>query len=307
MPAAKRKAADSDMDEPSGKKAKVAAQVSGLSGSGPSDVPAQEPVSSEETSIAPPNQTTENLNEKSSAMDSEKKRRKRKATGSPPEETKTASAKYRKLAPPRPFPTVPTSVSATGPRSAHVEGKNYICITRKTPLGAYLRRCKDVVLKAGYVFTSCEVILTTLMILRHKTLHLHAMGAAIPHLLQLSLSLPEILPYAPEEIHTEVLTGTVDVQDEVIPEDEDEDISIRTRGKSTLSVVIKIGDGKDEGAHTGKGQKKVRNGATTPNHTGRNARQNKQGDRKKGGKGGERRGSEVVPEQVVIRAEDVEE
>ncbi|PSR77967.1 hypothetical protein PHLCEN_2v7625 [Hermanssonia centrifuga] len=58
---------------------------------------------------------------------------------------------YRKLAPPRPFPTVPTSVSATGPRSAHVKGKNYICITRKTPLGAYLRRCKDVILKDGCV------------------------------------------------------------------------------------------------------------------------------------------------------------
>lgn len=55
----------------------------------------------------------------------------------------------RKLVPPRPFPTVPASVSATGPRSAHAEGKNYICITRKTQLGAYLRRCKDVVLKDG--------------------------------------------------------------------------------------------------------------------------------------------------------------
>ena len=55
----------------------------------------------------------------------------------------------RKLAPPRPFPTVPASVSATGPRSAHTEGKNHICVTRKTQLGAYLRRCKDVVLKDG--------------------------------------------------------------------------------------------------------------------------------------------------------------
>jgi hypothetical protein len=57
--------------------------------------------------------------------------------------------KIKKLVPPRPFPTVPTSVSATGPRSAHKEGKNYICLTRKTPLGAYLRRCKDVILKDG--------------------------------------------------------------------------------------------------------------------------------------------------------------
>jgi hypothetical protein len=59
--------------------------------------------------------------------------------------------KIRKLAPARPFPLVPTSVSATGPRSAHKEGKNFICITRRTGLGAYLRRCKDVVLKDGSV------------------------------------------------------------------------------------------------------------------------------------------------------------
>lgn len=65
----------------------------------------------------------------------------------------SSGATYRKLAPPRPFPTVPTSVSATGPRSAHVQGKNYICITRKTPLAAYLRRCKDVILKDGCVIS----------------------------------------------------------------------------------------------------------------------------------------------------------
>lgn len=67
-----------------------------------------------------------------------------------PSTSNTRSAHtIRKLAPPRPYPTVPTSVSATGPRSAHSEGKNYICVTRKTQLGAYLRRCKDVVMKDG--------------------------------------------------------------------------------------------------------------------------------------------------------------
>ena len=64
--------------------------------------------------------------------------------------------------------------------------------------------------------------------------------------MQLALSLPELLPFAPDEIHTEVLTGTVEVQDEVIPDDEDEDINYRTRGKSSVSVVIRVGDGKDE-------------------------------------------------------------
>ena len=59
--------------------------------------------------------------------------------------------RIKKLVPPRPFPTVPASVSATGPRSAHNEGKNYICLTRKTPLGMYLRRCKDIILNDGCV------------------------------------------------------------------------------------------------------------------------------------------------------------
>jgi hypothetical protein len=54
-----------------------------------------------------------------------------------------------KLKPARPFPTVPASVSATGPRSAHREGKNMICITRKTSLGAYMRRCKNVIIEDG--------------------------------------------------------------------------------------------------------------------------------------------------------------
>ena len=69
------------------------------------------------------------------------------------------------------------------------------------------------------------------------------MGAAIPHLA--SLYHP-FSPYASDEIHTEILTGTVEVQDEVIPDDEDEDITYETRFKSMMSVVIKIGDGHDE-------------------------------------------------------------
>ena len=60
-----------------------------------------------------------------------------------------ARRRINKLVPPRPFPTVPTSVSATGPRSNHKEGKNLICITRKTSLACYLRRCKDIIIKDG--------------------------------------------------------------------------------------------------------------------------------------------------------------
>lgn len=77
------------------------------------------------------------------------------------------------------------------------------------------------------------------------------MGAAIPHLVQLSIILPTILPYPPAEIHTEIITGTIEVQDEIIPDDEDEDPTYQKRSKSTLRVVIKIGDG---GQFDGPGQ-----------------------------------------------------
>ncbi|EAU88055.2 hypothetical protein CC1G_10828 [Coprinopsis cinerea okayama7 len=145
------------------------------------------------------------------------------------EENMAQKKRIRKLAPPRPFPLVPTSVSVTGPHSAHKEGKNFICISRRNGLGAYLRR--------------------------YKTLHLSAMGAAIPLLLQLSCALPPILPFSKDEIHTEVLTGTCEVQDEIIPEDDQEDIDIQSRFKSTLQVVIRIGDGQFEGDTTGPARK----------------------------------------------------
>jgi hypothetical protein len=183
----------------------------------------------------------------------------------------------KKLVPPRPFPTVLTSVSATGPRSQHKEGKNFICITRKTPLSSYLRRCKDVILKDGY-----------------KTLHLSAMGAAIPHLTTLIVSLPGILPFAPDEVHIDILTSSVQVQDEVVPEDEDEDISYQTRGKSTLSVVMKIGDGEDETRS---------NVAKNARQTGSKAARRAEGNRK--------RGKEVErtqkPAQIVFQEPEQEE
>ena len=100
---------------------------------------------------------------------------------------------------------------------------------------------------------------------RYKSLHLSAMGAAIPHLAMLAVSLPPILPFPVDEIHTEILTGSVDVQDEVIPEDEDEDITYQTRSKSTLSVIIKIGDGEQmepvQAIKRGKGKKQGANTA----------------------------------------------
>jgi ribonuclease P/MRP protein subunit RPP20 len=71
---------------------------------------------------------------------------------------------------------------------------------------------------------------------------LHALGAAIPHLTLLATSLPLVLPFPREEVKIDVQTETVDCTDEVIPEDEDEDIQYRVKGRSGLSILIRIGD-----------------------------------------------------------------
>lgn len=85
------------------------------------------------------------------------------------------------------------------------------------------------------------------------------MGAAIPHLLTLSVSLPAILPFPKDDIQLEVRTGTIEVLDEVIPDDEDEDISVRTRGKGGVSVILKVREGADrvgaDNAASGSGGK----------------------------------------------------
>jgi hypothetical protein len=77
------------------------------------------------------------------------------------------------------------------------------------------------------------------------------MGAAIPLLLQLMCALPHILPFAKDEIKTEITTGTCGVEDEVLPDDDYEDISVRERSKSTLLVVLTIGHGAFEGDTSG--------------------------------------------------------
>ncbi|KAG9318224.1 hypothetical protein JVU11DRAFT_305 [Chiua virens] len=139
--------------------------------------------------------------------------------------------RIRKLAPPRPFPTVALASSATGPRSAHHEGKNNICVTRKTKLAAYLRRCKALLIDDGF-----------------KELRLSAMGAAIPHLTLLAVSLPPILPWSENEVHVDIFTGSVEVHDEVLSEsgsdrEDGPQEEFRTRIKSTMNVVIRIGQG----------------------------------------------------------------
>lgn len=122
--------------------------------------------------------------------------------------------------------------------------------------------------------------------------------------MQLAVSLPAILPHPPEDIHTEVLTGTVEVQDEVIPDDEDEDLSYRTRGISSLSVVIKIGDGVDEVLKQTKNAAKGRNA----NRTSARGKQPQQQQKRQGGKKDQMPQDKADgPERIVIREQDMDD
>ncbi|KAG9082235.1 hypothetical protein FRC07_014268 [Ceratobasidium sp. 392] len=156
----------------------------------------------------------DNTKTKKSAGPSQSKARQENA-----KKAESALAKRVKLKPQRPVPTVHPASNVTGPRSSHVEGKNVICVTRATKLATYLRRCKSLILDDGF-----------------KTLELYALGAAIPHLLLLVTSLPECLPFGPQEIRNEIITGTTACVDEIHPEDEDEDIEIKSRNKSSLQA-----------------------------------------------------------------------
>ncbi|KAF9239690.1 hypothetical protein BU15DRAFT_87989 [Melanogaster broomeanus] len=192
--------------------------------------------------------------------------------------TQPRRPRIRKLAPPRPFPTVSAASSATGPRSAHHEGKNNICITRKTKLAAYLRRCRALLVDDGF-----------------KELRLSAMGAAISHLALLAVSLPPILPWAQDEVTVEVFTGSVEVHDEILSESGSEEgegpeEEFRTRVKSTMNVVIRIGDGEP---------------ATTVSNSeqGQAPRPAKKKSKRKktGGKEGDKQREGAVPEQIVLQ------
>jgi hypothetical protein len=83
-----------------------------------------------------------------------------------------------------------------------------------------------------------------------KEVHLTAMGAAIPHAVLLATSLPPILPFDSREVETIVTTGTTTVMDEVQPVYDDEEGKMETRDKSTIMIVIRIVEGKEDRVST---------------------------------------------------------
>ncbi|KAI5987533.1 hypothetical protein EDD15DRAFT_2580796 [Pisolithus albus] len=151
--------------------------------------------------------------------------------------------RIRKLAPPRPYPTVPLGRSATGPRSTSArpspDEPMCLCVTRKTALPVYIRRCTSAFLQDGA-----------------REIRLSAMGAAIPHLALLvgTLTTEGTLPFGQGELKVEVYTGSEGVVDEVLSNSEsesedDEKVEdmpkeeFRQRTKSTMHVIIRHENG----------------------------------------------------------------
>jgi ribonuclease P/MRP protein subunit RPP20 len=137
---------------------------------------------------------------------------------------------------------------------------------------------------------------------RYKTLHLSALGAAITHLATLAVSLPAALPYGPAELTVEYTTGTVEVRDELVPEDEDEDVSYRLRAKATLEVVFRLPGWEAEEAVPAA----VRNtkGAA---EAGRGQGKKKGGRGRGKGKGKGAAGEKEAPEVIVVSEPEQDE
>ncbi|KAI6097918.1 hypothetical protein EDD16DRAFT_591705 [Pisolithus croceorrhizus] len=161
----------------------------------------------------------------------------------PPPAPPRKRLRIQKLAPPHPYPTVPLARSATGPRSTSTRPSPdeplCLCVTRKTSLPVYIRRCTSAFLRDGA-----------------REVRLSAMGAAIPHLALLvgSLTTEGILPFAQDELKVEVYTGSEGVVDEVLSNSESESESdekvedtpkeeFRQRTKSTMHVIIRHENG----------------------------------------------------------------
>lgn len=79
-----------------------------------------------------------------------------------------------------------------------------------------------------------------------RSITLHAMSASIPHLFLLLHSLLAILPFPRSTVHHTIKTSSVRLTDELIPDDEEEAITLGERWASAVEVVISIVGGPDE-------------------------------------------------------------
>jgi len=98
-----------------------------------------------------------------------------------------------------------------------------IWVTRKTSYAAYLKKGL-----AAFIERGC------------RTLQIHALGAALPLGLSLSLAIPDALPGGQDSVIITVKTDSVEIQDEIVPDDDMEDLDYQTRTKSSIEVSISL-------------------------------------------------------------------
>ena len=162
--------------------------------------------------------------------------------------------KKRKLAPPKPPGAgLPAGAAVTGP-TGQIKGRDVVMVSRKAELGSYMRRCKALMVEEGCAPLSSSrrtsrglrltVCVTTPSSLRSITLH--ALSASIPHLFLLLHSLLAILPFPRSTVHHTIKTSSVQLTDELIPDDEEEAITLNERWCSAVEVVISVGGGPGE-------------------------------------------------------------
>ena len=102
-------------------------------------------------------------------------------------------------------------------------------IKRAASYPAYMKeglaafRSRGCVLLWAYRCCSLELMFTPFCSdRRHHTLTLHALGAAIPTCLSLAMAIRDALPCGPDGSELEVRTGSIDVNDEIVPPDDSE-------------------------------------------------------------------------------------
>ncbi|CAG8478813.1 9061_t:CDS:2 [Acaulospora morrowiae] len=97
-----------------------------------------------------------------------------------------------------------------------------IYVSRKSNFKGQLFRAKKLLLEDG-----------------HPSITIHGLGAAILKSINLVLTLGDLMH---NQIIYKVTTGTVELVDDIIPEDDDKDLEIQTRNNSSVHIQVSLKD-----------------------------------------------------------------
>ena len=176
---------------------------------------------------------------------------------------KKFNSKIRKLPPPLPLHQS-SKVMKNNCRQSSISNKssnkisNVLNITRKTNLMNYLNRSKNIFFNLGY-----------------QSLIINSLSAAIPHSLKLLSLIKSNLPVDDKRnVNVKILTNTVKVNDEVIPNDKELDVYNQSRYQSALTIIINLDNG-DGDNHNHDNDKSISNAKKSSNKNNKDNKNNK--------------------------------